>query len=81
VNCLVLTEENNIMKKKKRLCVHAHRLLHKNKDYFSIDFNFLPVINFSYDSDDLKDGTGAMLTFEWLFWQISFWIQYDCREY
>lgn len=49
------------MKKKKRLCVHAHRLLHKNKDYFSIDFNFLPVINFSYDSDDLKGVTEAKL--------------------
>lgn len=65
---------------KKRLCVHAHGLLHKNEDYFSVEYNFLPVINFSYDSDDLKDRTGAMLTLEWLFWQVSFWIQYDNRE-
>ena len=68
------------MKRNKRLCVHARGLLHNSEDYFSIDFNFLPVINFSYDSEDLKDGTGAMLTFEWLFWQISFWVQYDNRE-
>ena len=68
------------MKKKKRLCVHAHRFLHKNKDYFSIECNFLPVINFSYDGEDVEDGTGVMLTLEWLFWQVSFLIQYDCRE-
>ena len=68
------------MKKKKRLCVHAYGLLHKSEDYFSIEYNFLPVINFSYDNEDIKDGTGAMLTLEWLFWQASFWIQYDNRE-
>ena len=68
------------MKKKKRLCVHACVLLHKTEDYFHIDFNLLPVINFSYDSEDVEDGTGTMLTLKWLFWQIGFWIQYDCRE-
>lgn len=68
------------MKKKKGICVHARGLLHKSEDHFSIECNFLPVINFSYDSDDLEDGTGAMFTLEWLFWQLCFWIQYDCRE-
>lgn len=68
------------MRRKKRLCIHTSGLLHKEEDYFSIDFNFLPVIKFSYDSDDLEDGTGAMFTLEWLLWQVSFWIQYDNRE-
>lgn len=68
------------MKRNKKLCIHGSCLLYKDRNYLQIRFYFLPSIEFSYDSIDLEDGAGGMLTFAWLFWQISFWAQYNNRE-
>ena len=65
------------MKRKRRTHLRFKTSAYHNKDtnYFQIKFGILPSLYF--DCENGKDNDpeyGLMITFHWLLWQLSFWI-------
>ena len=68
--------ENKTVKRKRRMHLRfTTSVYNKDINYLQIKFGILPSLYLDYENGEDNDSEyGLVITFHWLLWQLSFWI-------